>query len=79
MRNPFKQNMGTLDRALRLVVGTVLLVLATSVVTGATAIVLAILSIPLVIPGISGFCPAYVLLWLARRPGAPGQGGTPCR
>ncbi len=60
MKNRFKQNMGTLDRVLRLLVGTVLLVLATSVVTGVSSTVLAILSIPLVIPGITGFCLAYV-------------------
>ncbi len=67
MRNPFKQNMGVLDRVLRIFAGGVLVVLVTSVVTGAAAIVLVILSIPLLIPGITGFCPAYVLFGISTK------------
>lgn len=64
MKDAFRQNMGTLDRVLRVSAGIVLLVLATFVVSGATATVLVILSVPLVVPGITGFCPSYSLFGL---------------
>ncbi len=67
MKSAFKQNMGMLDRVLRVCAGIVLLVLATFVATGATATVLLILTIPLLIPGITGFCPSYSLLGISTR------------
>lgn len=67
MKGGFKQNMGMVDRVLRVCAGIVLLVLATFVVTGVTAVVLLILTIPLLIPGITGFCPSYSLLGISTK------------
>lgn len=67
MKIPLKQNMGIFDRILRVCAGAVLLVLGTTVVTGSAAIMLMILTIPLLIPGITGFCPAYVLFGISTR------------
>ncbi len=67
MKKVFKQNMGTLDRVLRVIAGSVLLVLATLVATGTTATVLVILTIPLLIPGLTGFCPSYSLFGISTK------------
>ncbi len=67
MKISLKQNMGILDRMLRVCVGVVLLVLGMTVVTGSAAIVLLILTIPLLVPGITGFCPTYVLLGISTK------------
>ncbi len=67
MKTALRQNMGILDRVLRICAGIVLLVLATFVVTGTTATVLLVLTIPLLIPGITGFCPSYSLLNISTK------------
>ncbi len=67
MKDGLKQNMGTLDRVLRVCAGIVLLLLAMFVVAGTTAIVLAIITLPLFIPGITGFCPTYTLLGISTK------------
>ncbi len=67
MKKALKQNMGTLDRVLRLSAGSLLLVLATLVVTGTAATVLIILSIPLLIPGLTGYCPSYSLFGISTK------------
>ena len=71
MKDGLKQNMGTLDRVLRVSAGIVLLLLAVSVSAGTTATVLSILCLPLLIPGITGYCPTYTLLGIStKRKGA---------
>ncbi len=67
MKDGLRQNMGMLDRVLRLCAGIVLLLLAMFVVAGTSAIALAILSLPLLIPGITGFCPSYALLGISTK------------
>ncbi len=67
MKKAFRQNMSTLDRVLRVWGGIVLLVLAALVARGGTAIVLVILSVPLLIPGITGVCPSYSLLGISTK------------
>lgn len=55
-----KKNIGPLDRAVRIVLGLVLIALfLTKVVTGVIAIIVLVLSIILLVTGIVGFCPAY--------------------
>ncbi len=66
MKSAFKQNMGMLDRVLRVCAGIVLLVLATFVVTGVTAVVLLILTIPLLIPLLPAFAPVILFLVYPR-------------
>ncbi len=67
MKDGLRQNMGILDRVPRICAGIVLLLLAVFVVGGTTAIVLAILTLPLLIPGITGFCPTYTLLGISTK------------
>ncbi len=67
MKAGIRQNMGILDRVLRLCAGIVLLLLVMFVVAGTSAIVLAVLSLPLLIPGITGFCPTYTLLGISTK------------
>ncbi len=67
MKTRLRQNMGILDRVLRICAGIVLLLLAVFVVAGTGAIVLAVLSLPLLIPGITGFCPTYTLFGISTK------------
>ncbi len=67
MKTVLRQNMGILDRVLRICAGIILLVLATFVATGTTATVLLVLTIPLLIPGITGFCPSYSLFGISTK------------
>ncbi len=67
MKDGLKQNMGMLDRVLRVCAGIVLVLLAVFVVAGTSAIVLAVLSLPLLIPGITGYCPSYTLLGISTK------------
>jgi len=61
----FKQNMGTLDRTIRLLLAAVVAVLyLTGNLTGLAAIILGILAVIFVITSIIGFCPLYVPLGL---------------
>ncbi|MCU0581436.1 MAG: DUF2892 domain-containing protein [Syntrophales bacterium] len=61
----FKQNMGTLDRTIRLLLAAVVAVLyLTGNVTGLAAIILGILAVVFVITSVIGFCPLYVPLGL---------------
>jgi hypothetical protein len=58
-----KKNMGSVDKAVRLLVALVVLVLAlTKVISGTLAIVLLILAGVLVLTSIVSFCPLYSLL-----------------
>ncbi len=60
MKISLSQNMGMLDRLVRVCIGIVLVLFGTFLVTGATGIFLIVLGIPLLLFAIVGFCPAYV-------------------
>lgn len=64
----FKQNMGTLDRTIRLLLATAVAVLYfTGNLTGLTAIILGILAVIFVITSFVGFCPLYLPIGLSTR------------
>lgn len=55
-----RQNMGKLDRTIRLVIAAIIAVLFfTGKISGVTAIVLGIVAVAFVLTSLSGFCPAY--------------------
>ncbi len=60
MNISFSQNIGMVDRVVRVCIGIVLLILGAFFVSGAIGIFLIVLSIPLIVFAIVGFCPAYV-------------------
>jgi hypothetical protein len=60
MKISFSQNMGVVDRVVRVCIGIVLVVFGGFIVTGAIAVFLVVLSIPLFVSAFVGFCPAYV-------------------
>lgn len=56
-----KQNMGTADRTIRIILAIVIVILYfTQQITGTAAIVLGILSIVFMLTSAIGFCPLYV-------------------
>jgi hypothetical protein len=56
-----KKNMGTIDRAVRIVIAAVFVILfATNVVSGVLGIVLLALSGVFVLTSLVGFCPLYL-------------------
>jgi len=71
------------DRALRIVVGLILLYLGWAGVVGGTlGVVFKILGFLPLLTGVVGFCPAYALLGVstcARAPKAGPTGGVPVR
>ncbi|MBI4716113.1 MAG: DUF2892 domain-containing protein [Nitrospirae bacterium] len=62
-----KQNVGMMDRMLRICAGMVLLVLGSLFMQGAAGTVLLILGIPLLASGVAGFCPSYILLGISTK------------
>jgi hypothetical protein len=57
-----KKNMGSIDKAIRLVIAAVVVVLAfTKVISGTLAIVLLILAAIFVLTSFISFCPLYTL------------------
>jgi len=55
-----KQNMGSADRIIRIILAVVIVVLYfTSQITGTAAIVLGIVAVVLLLTSSVGFCPAY--------------------
>ncbi len=63
-----KANESNLDRALRAIVGLVLLVLYfAGTLTGALGIVSLVLGAVLLLTGVVGFCPLYALLKIATK------------
>ena len=57
----FKQNMGTVDKAVRLGVALLVVVLiATGVLSGALAWILGIFAVVFVVTSFIGFCPLYL-------------------
>lgn len=67
MKIPFTQNVGSLDRMLRICMGIGLIVLGVLIVKGTIGIILMVLSIPLLVSGIIGFCPSYILLGISTK------------
>lgn len=63
-----KQNMGTLDRVIRLMLVAVVAVLYfTGNLTGLAAIILGILAVIFVITSLIGFCPLYLPFGLSTK------------
>ena len=60
MKISFAQNMGMADRMARACIGLVLMILGSLTVGGTIGILFIILSIPLLVSALVGFCPAYV-------------------
>ena len=57
----FKQNMGTVDKAVRLGVALLVVILiATGVLSGALAWILGIFAVVFVVTSFIGFCPLYL-------------------
>lgn len=67
MKVAYKQNIGTLDRMVRLCAGIILMILGMFVITETAGLAFMILSIPLLITGITGFCPGYTLLGITTK------------
>lgn len=63
-----KQNMGIVDRVIRVVLAVVVGVLyVTGQITGTAAVVLGILAVVFLATGIVGFCPLYLPLRFSTR------------
>ena len=60
----FAKNMGTVDRALRIAVGLVLLVLAFTTLTGALTWLAALVGVVFIAASAISFCPLYPLIGL---------------
>ena len=56
----FKQNMGTVDRAVRIALGIILAAMGMLVLKGMASTVVSIVALIPLITGIVGFCPLYV-------------------
>jgi hypothetical protein len=61
------KNAGAMDRTIRLVVGIALIVAGLTVAKETLGIIFLILSIPLLISALLGFCPTYTLFGLSTR------------
>lgn len=63
-----KKNMGTVDRALRvLAAGIIGALYVTGTITGVVAIVLGVVAAMFVVTGFVGYCPGYVPLGISTR------------
>ena len=63
-----KQNMGSLDRVLRIIIALGIIVLYfTDQMSGTAAIVLGLLAVIFVVTSFIGFCPLYVPLKLSTK------------
>jgi hypothetical protein len=60
MKNLFVQNMGTRDRTLRVGIGVILLILGVFPTKGFIAVIFLVLSILLLVTGITGYCVLYI-------------------
>jgi hypothetical protein len=56
------RNEGTADRVIRILLGIILLYLATAVLRGTLALIFGIIAVILLITGVTGFCLLYKLL-----------------
>ncbi|MFZ1982325.1 MAG: DUF2892 domain-containing protein [Smithella sp.] len=58
-----KKNMGTIDRAIRILLAIVVIILCINgSITGIAAIILGILAFVFIVTSLIGFCPLYALL-----------------
>lgn len=65
-----KLNMGTIDRAIRLIIAAIIAVLYfAGQITGTVAIVAGIVAIVFVATSVTGFCPGYVPFGISTRKG----------
>jgi hypothetical protein len=63
-----KQNMGTIDRVIRVLLAIVVLVLyLTGNISGTAAIILGIIAVIFVLTSLVGFCPLYVPLKISTK------------
>lgn len=63
-----KQNMGAIDRVIRIILAIVVLVLyLTGNITGTAAIILGIIAVIFFLTSLVGFCPAYVLFGISTK------------
>lgn len=68
-----KQNMGTIDRVIRLIITLIIAALyLTGQITGTAAIILGIIAVVFLLTSIIGLCPAYLPFGLSTR--GKGQG-----
>ncbi|MCJ7545474.1 MAG: DUF2892 domain-containing protein [Deltaproteobacteria bacterium] len=63
-----KQNMGTIDRAIRVILAILVLVLyLAGRISGTTAIILGIFAVIFFLTSLVGFCPLYALLKISTK------------
>jgi hypothetical protein len=63
-----KQNMGTIDRVIRVILALLVLVLyLAGSITGTVAIILGIFAVIFFLTSVVGFCPLYVLLKISTK------------
>lgn len=63
-----KSNMGTADRAIRILVAVVIAILYfTNQISGLAAIILGIIAIVFILTGFAGWCPGYLPLGLSTK------------
>jgi hypothetical protein len=67
MKIPLRQNLGTPDRRLRMSAGIILAALGLVLIKGTAGTIFAILSIPLLVSGITGFCPSYTFFGISTK------------
>ena len=65
MKLYLEQNLGDLDREVRIWLGTILLASGTLIVDGMIGMVLSFLSLPILFFAIIGFCPAYAAVGIS--------------
>ncbi len=61
----FKQNLGTVDRMVRIVLGVILAAISMLVLKGTASAIVGVVALIPLITGIVGFCPLYVPLKLS--------------
>ncbi|MCW8839410.1 MAG: DUF2892 domain-containing protein [Gammaproteobacteria bacterium] len=65
-----KSNMGTVDRAIRLILVAIIAILfATGQLTGLAATILGIVAVIFLVTGVIGWCPAYLPFGISTRKG----------
>jgi predicted lysophospholipase L1 biosynthesis ABC-type transport system permease subunit len=63
-----KQNMGSMDKIIRLVVVAIIAILYfTGQITGTAAIILGIVAVAFLVTSIIGWCPTYVLFGISTK------------
>jgi uncharacterized membrane protein len=63
-----KQNVGTIDRVIRVLLAVIVGILYfTGAISGVAAIILGVLAVIFLVTGIVGFCPLYTLFHLNTR------------